>query len=156
MSSLTLEIVGEIPADLDLAPMRKVFVELQGSEIKLPDGIINAAFIDDAQSREMNREYSGNDYATDVLSFSYIEDGGEAIEGVIGEIAVSLETAARQAEAAKTTLAEEVALLVLHGVLHIAGYDHQLPEEQDRIQQWQRDLMGAAGYVYREFEWKNS
>lgn len=152
---MELEIVGDVPAGLDLEPTKRVFSALVSGEIVLPEGVINLVLVDDARIREMNREYSGQDYATDVLSFSYIEDGGEAIEGVIGEMAISLETAGRQAHEAGTSLAEEVALLALHGSLHIAGYDHAEPSERDQMEQWQRDIMAKAGYNYREFAWKD-
>jgi probable rRNA maturation factor len=105
--------------------------------------------------REMNRTYAGNDYATDVLSFSYIEDGGEPIEGVIGEMAISLETAASQAEAAGMSLDEEVALLGLHGALHIMGFDHQDETDRQVMNGLQSELMEAAGLKYREFAWKD-
>jgi probable rRNA maturation factor len=155
MAAFELQIAGEIPAGLDVAPLEAVFGALLASLDQAPDGIINLAFVDDARIRELNREQAGNDYATDVLSFSYIEDGGEPIDGVVGEMVISTETAARQAEAAGTTLAEEIALLALHGVLHILGHDHQTPEEQAQVQQMQRELMTAAGYPYREFKWED-
>jgi probable rRNA maturation factor len=153
VSGLTLELAGEQPAGFDLGPVQRAFAALAASELGLPAGQINAAFTDDAHIREVNRQQAGHDYATDVLSFSYIEDGGEAIDGVVGELFVSLETAARQAAAAGISLEEEVALLVLHGCLHILGYDHQTPDEQALVQEWQNKLMTAAGNQYREFVW---
>jgi probable rRNA maturation factor len=155
MAGLELQITDPVPAGFDAAPLRAVFGALLASLDEAPDGTINLAFVDDERIRAMNRDQAGNDYATDVLSFSYIEDGGEPIDGVIGEMVISLETAARQAEAAGTALAEEVALLALHGTLHILGHDHQTPEQQDQLQHLQRRLMTAAGYQYREFKWEN-
>ena len=153
---LELEIVGEVPASLDTTPIQKVFAATaaRAGELKLPSGIINLALVDDAQSQRLNREYSGNDYPTDVLSFNYLETG-EAIEGVIGEIAISLETAARQADEAGIKLDEEVALLCLHGVLHIGGYDHGDVAGREQMQLLQRSLMQEADVTYREFEWKD-
>jgi probable rRNA maturation factor len=155
MTELELQITGEVPAGLDLEPAQKVFLALVQALPERPGGIVNVAFVDDARGREINREYSGNDYATDVLSFSYIEDGGEPIEDVIGEIAVSYETAERQAKAAGTSLAEEAALLIVHGVLHIMGWDHQSEADQERMQALQKELMTSAGYHYREFKWED-
>jgi probable rRNA maturation factor len=153
MAALELEII-DVPAGLDLEPTERVFSALVAAEpVKLPEGTINLTLVDDEAIRKLNLDYSGNDYATDVLSFSYIEDGNEPIEGVVGEMAISLETAARQADIAQTTLAEEVALLALHGTLHIAGYDHQTESQQDQIQHLQQQVMATAGYTYREFKW---
>lgn len=153
---LELEIVGEVPEGLDTAPLRKVFgvTAARATELKLPGGTINVTFVDDAEMQRLNREYSGNDYPTDVLSFNYLETG-EAIEGVIGEMAISTPTAARQAKEAGITLGEEAALLCLHGVLHIGGYDHADAAGREQMQLLHRSLMEEAGVTYREFEWKD-
>ncbi|HSX01210.1 MAG TPA: rRNA maturation RNase YbeY [Candidatus Saccharimonas sp.] len=155
MTGLTLEVVGEVPAGLDMVPTERVFETLAASELRQPRGIINLALTDDAGIRELNRDHAGHDYATDVLSFSYIEDEGEPIEGVVGEMAVSVETAGRQAQAANEPVGVEVALLVLHGSLHIIGYDHASKTEQVVMQELQRRFMEEAGYPYREFVWED-
>lgn len=158
MSVATLEllVVGEYPTTLDLAPLGRAFGALVAAadQLELPEGTINLAFVDDETMRTMNREYSGHDYATDVLSFNYLESG-EAIEGVVGEMVISLETAQRQADAAGTNLAEEVALLAVHGALHVAGYDHQDEAGREHMQLLQRELMATAGLNYREFIWQD-
>ena len=153
-SKLELVLVGDIPAGLDLEPLQRVFglAAASTTALKLPYGVINLTFVDDETIRVMNLEYSGHDYATDVLSFNYLESGGP-IEEVIGEMVVGIETAARQAEAAGTSLSEEVALLVLHGTLHIGGYDHQDEASQEHMQRLQREIMEEAGYKFREFQW---
>jgi probable rRNA maturation factor len=154
MSGLALEIVGDIPADMSVEPLSKAFGVLQQELTDLPEGAINLAFIDDAEIRNLNLTYSGNDYATDVLSFDYREDGG-AIGDVIGEIAISHETAAVQAKDAGTDLASEVALLGIHGVLHLLGYDHTTPEQQEMVGKLQADILTAANIPYREFKWES-
>lgn len=153
---LELGIVGVVPDDLDTAPMRKVFIATAARAVQLglASGTINVAFVDDIEIQRLNREYSGNDYPTDVLSFNYLETG-DAIEGVIGEIAISFETARRQAKEAGITVAEEAALLCLHGVLHIGGYDHQDSSGRDQMQKLHQSLMAEAGVTYREFAWKD-
>lgn len=154
--TLELEIVGEVPEELDTAPLRKVFgaTAARANELKLPGGTINLTFVDDAEIQRLNREYSGNDYPTDVLSFNYLETG-DAIEGVIGEIAISTETAGRQAEEAGISLGEEAALLCLHGVLHIGGYDHADDAGRQQMKLLHSSLMEEANVTYREFEWKD-
>ncbi|HSX02777.1 MAG TPA: rRNA maturation RNase YbeY [Candidatus Saccharimonadia bacterium] len=161
MPNLELDILGEVPAELDVAPTRRVFLALVAELPALAPamvavgGVINLALVDDERVRQLNRDQAGHDYATDVLSFSYVEDGGEPIDGVVGEMVISLETAARQAAQAGTSLAEEVALLALHGVLHILGYDHQGEAGQIAMQEVQRRLMSQVGYSYREFVWQD-
>lgn len=154
MDSIDLQIIGEVPEHLDLTPLEVVVMELvsRTEQLNLPSGEINLTFVDDVEIQKLNLEYSGNDYATDVLSFSYLESGGP-IENVIGEIAISVETANRQADNANMSLGEEVALLAMHGILHIAGLDHQSEEEQSNLQDIQREIMQEAKLTYREFEW---
>jgi probable rRNA maturation factor len=151
--SLTLNI-QEFPADLDLSKAEAAFRALATALTEV-DGIINLVLVDDEEIRAMNAEFAGNDYATDVLSFSYIENGGEPIEGVIGEMAISLETAERQAKEARHSLADELALLVVHGTLHILGHDHQTAAEQAAMSELQREYLTAAGADYKEPVWKD-
>jgi len=97
-------------------------------ELGPPARCVELSFIDDAQMRRLNREWRGKDTPTDVLSFSYGDEGGgvlPATEDPEGEILISVETAARQAAAAGRSLAEEVSVLVIHGLCHILGMDHE-------------------------------
>jgi probable rRNA maturation factor len=75
---------------------------------------------DDAELQRLNRQFLGRDYPTDVLSFPSAEG-----EGSIGEIAISLERAAEQARERGHSLRNEVEILLLHGVLHLLGMDHE-------------------------------
>ena len=71
--------------------------------------------------RRLNRQFRGKDKATDVLSFP----ASKGAAGLAGEIAISAEIAAQQARCLGHTAAEEIKILALHGVLHLAGYDHE-------------------------------
>jgi probable rRNA maturation factor len=87
----------------------------------------------DAELRRLNRRFRGLDRATDVLSFPAPAGAGE--EGSIGDVAVSVDSADRQARDAGWTPAEEVEFLVLHGMLHLLGFDHETDRgEMDRLQ----------------------
>lgn len=83
-------------------------------------GALSVLFTTDAEIRELNRRFRRKNKSTDVLSFPAAEGGGLA-----GDLAVSLETAARQAHEHGHTLEEEVRILLLHGILHLAGLDHE-------------------------------
>lgn len=77
-------------------------------------------FTGDRRLRQLNRQFLGNDYATDVLSFPAASpDGG------IGEMAISVVRAREQAAGQGHSLTEELAILMLHGVLHLLGHDHE-------------------------------
>ena len=78
------------------------------------------AFVSDQKIRQLNRQFRGIDKATDVLSFP--SDGPE---GDLGDIAISVETAAAQAKDNGLSFENEIAQLILHGLLHLFGYDHE-------------------------------
>lgn len=86
--------------------------------------------VGDEQMRKLNRDWRAKDAPTDVLSFSQIE--GEAMPGdsaMLGDIVISVDTLRRQAIDGGWNNKEEMTRLVLHGVLHLLGYDHELPED---------------------------
>ncbi|WP_263383909.1 rRNA maturation RNase YbeY [Granulicella arctica] len=91
-------------------------------------GDVEVLLADDATLKRLNRAYRGKNKATDVLSFpaAYNEFGGE--EQTAGDLAISLETAARQAEAYGHSLRDEVRILLLHGLLHLHGLDHEVDQ----------------------------
>jgi probable rRNA maturation factor len=80
---------------------------------------VTIAFVSDRQIRDLNKQFRGIDKATDVLSFPSDTDQE------LGDIAISLETAERQAEENDLNLDGEIAQLILHGLLHLSGYDHE-------------------------------
>lgn len=85
-------------------------------------GEVNVLVAGRGEIRALNRRYRGQDKATDVLSFP--ADGG-AGKDFAGDIAISVEDAARSARRLGHTPAEELKVLLLHGILHLAGYDHE-------------------------------
>jgi len=103
---------------------------------------------DDETVRELNRDYAGKDEATDVLSFS-LREGEEFVaapDGVLrlGEVIIAYPTAERQAAAAGRPVAAEVAHLLVHGILHLLGYDHAEPEEERWMRAREEELLRAA------------
>lgn len=84
-------------------------------------GEVHVLLSDDATLRRLNKTFRKKNRATDVLSFP----AADGIAGVAGDLAISLETAASQAKEHGHSLREEVRVLLLHGVLHLAGYDHE-------------------------------
>ncbi|HET6979756.1 MAG TPA: rRNA maturation RNase YbeY [Pyrinomonadaceae bacterium] len=88
------------------------------------DSDATIAFVSDKRIRELNRQFRGIDKATDVLSFPAEEEAN------LGDVAVSVETAAIQAKENGLTLDQEIAQLILHGLLHLSGYDHETDNGQ--------------------------
>ena len=98
------------------------------------DGDIDLILSDDSQLRQLNSTFRGIDRATDVLSFDYADSDGppqdpESIEGVRGEIYISRERAASQASEIGIGELEEIGRLMVHALLHIAGFDHDTPKK---------------------------
>lgn len=103
--------------------------------------------ISDAAMKKLNSKYRGKHAATDVLSFSYLEAETPLFEHEpVGEVYISRDTAARQAKTYKTTLAEELCILTVHGTLHVMGYDHERSAaELKKMQQAEKRILTRAG-----------
>ncbi|MFN8640953.1 MAG: rRNA maturation RNase YbeY [Candidatus Binatia bacterium] len=107
------------------------------------DAELSVALIGDAEMRALNRDWRGKDAPTDVLAFALREGEDAAVHpDVLGDVAISLDTAARQATARGAPLADEVRVLLAHGILHLLGYDHERsPAEARRMFARQRSLL---------------
>ena len=87
---------------------------------------ISILFCDDAEIQRLNRDYRGKDKPTDVLSFSAIENGQEFLFGAsLGDLVISIPTTIRQAKKYRVSAALELLRLLIHGMLHLFGYDHE-------------------------------
>ena len=84
---------------------------------------VSVALVDDAYIQVLNREYRGADQPTDVLAFPMEGDSGGSGEPALGDIVISLERARDQARQFKHPIRREVALLAVHGLLHLLGYE---------------------------------
>ena len=101
---------------------------LAALEMENEDGVISVLVTGDEEIRKLNKTYLNADRPTDVLAFSMMEgeevrSGGEG--RILGDVVISVDTAVRQAQEYGNTLHEEIALLIVHGVLHLLGYDDQ-------------------------------
>ena len=136
-----------IPTDWTGKINRVAEICLQEEEID-PKAEIGLMFVDNEQIREMNSAYRDKDSATDVLSFPMYE-ADEAIEDeeeiLLGDIVISLERAAEQAEEYGHSLEREVMYLLVHGLLHLAGYDHMEDDERIQMEDMQREILERRG-----------
>ena len=100
------------------------------------------AFVSDRQMKDLNKRFRNINRSTDVLSFP-AEEAGAAASTNLGDIAVSLERATTQAEENGLTLEIEIAQLILHGLLHLCGYDHETDQgEMNRLELQLRRKLG--------------
>ncbi len=111
---------------------------------------LSVALVDDATIHELNREYRGYDKPTDVLAFAMRECDPQHAHAsptepeALGDVVISIATAARQARLAKKTLLAELTMLLAHGVLHLVGYDHRTRAEERVMTGMTRELEAAA------------
>jgi probable rRNA maturation factor len=109
------------------------------------NGDITVVLTDAARLHELNREYLGVDSPTDVLSFPASETDPETGVRYLGDILISMPRADEQAKAAGHPLKSEVQLLVVHGVLHLLGYDHAEAEEKTKMWKVQAEVLERLG-----------
>ncbi|WP_132082711.1 rRNA maturation RNase YbeY [Anaerospora hongkongensis] len=120
---------------------------------------VSLVFCDDAYIQNLNRDYRGKDQPTDVLSFALNEgEEPEIVDGpaqvLLGDIIISLETAARQAEEYNHSLEREVAYLTVHGMLHLLGYDHMTEEDKAEMRLEEEHVLSLLG-ITREADNEN-
>jgi len=145
MHSVLISVEEALRAAIDserLEGMASAAMEREG----LPSAELSVLITDDETVRELNREYAGDDTPTDVLAFS-LREGEEfaSPDGVLrlGEVIISYPTARRQAADAGIPVEREIEHLLVHGVLHLLGYDHAEPQEEERMRARERDLLAA-------------
>ncbi len=122
------------------------FVNRARAAVRL-EGEVEVLLTSDAEIKRLNKAFRGKNKATDVLSFPAPAEA----EGVAGDLAVSLDTAARQAAEHGHSLRDEVRILLLHGLLHLAGEDHETDsgEMAERERELRKQLKLPLGLIER-------
>ncbi|MEO1766957.1 rRNA maturation RNase YbeY [Thiobacter aerophilum] len=102
---------------------------------------ITVRFVDEPEGRSLNRDYRGKDYATNVLSFGY-----ETAPVVVGDLVICAPVVAREAGEQGKSLAAHYAHLIVHGMLHLQGYDHQSEAEALAMEARETEIITKLGY----------
>ena len=115
---------------------------------------LSIAFVNDEEIHRLNREYRKIDRPTDVLSFALLEaqspspsmsaDAGAPT--ILGDVIISTETARRQADERGHSFERELSILLLHGILHLFGYDHETDEEAQRMEALEQQLLNEIRF----------
>jgi len=108
-----------------------------------PEAELSILIVDDEAIREINREYLQRDRPTNVISFAMQEGEGGGIQSqVLGDVVISADTASRDAAEAALSFESELYFLLLHGILHLCGYDHErgTEEEARRMEAREREI----------------
>jgi probable rRNA maturation factor len=113
---------------------------------------ISILLTDDATARRLNATYRGQDRPTNVLSFPTFERIPETLPGhmslatvPLGDVVLALETVRTEAAAARTSLSDHLSHLVVHGCLHLLGYDHQSVDDAARMEGLEQTILAALG-----------
>jgi probable rRNA maturation factor len=110
-----------------------------------PEAELSLVLSNDLRLRELNHQFLNIDEPTDVLSFPSNETDPETAAPYLGDVIISYERASTQAQAAGHSLKDELELLVVHGVLHLLGYDHASTDEQQAMWAVQSDILEQLG-----------
>jgi probable rRNA maturation factor len=114
---------------------------LEGEE--KPDAEISLAFVDNATIHQLNKRYLNHDEPTDVLSFPLSDPDAKRLAG---ELVIGAEVARTQAESRGHPVEAELALYVIHGLLHLCGFDDKTPEHADEMRQRERHYLHKLGF----------
>jgi probable rRNA maturation factor len=149
---ITVEVTVDAE-DLDVAALGVLAQRvLEGEGVAAESGI-SILVTDDDEVRQLNRQFLGIDEPTDVLSFPDDDDDGFPAGSdetpYLGDIAIALPTATRQAAEHGHSVDAEVAHLLVHGILHLRGYDHvDNPAEEARMRAREEDYLGAGHHAH--------
>jgi probable rRNA maturation factor len=129
--------------------VKKIVRQVLKAEGVVPPYEVSLVFTDSETVKQLNRDYRGVDEPTDVLAFSMLPQKGTDSsfplppDGFtrLGEIIISYSQAAEQARELGHSPERELALLVIHGILHLLGYDHEEPEEENKMRERERELL---------------
>lgn len=154
MTQLALDIQAEVPLDPSVtAKLHETVAAVLAHEAVVREVSLTILMTDDEQMRQLNRDFAGLDEPTDVLSFPAWEGEDmmpadmvlEELDGYLGDIAISLMKAERQAEKGGHSVTAELQLLTAHGVLHLLGHDHYDEEVKARMWAAQRAVLNGLG-----------
>lgn len=110
--------------------------------LSIEEAIFNVIIVDDEKIHEINREYRNVDRPTDVISFALEDDKTMTSEvRILGDIYVSIDTARRQAYEYYNTEKEELRFLIIHGLLHLLGYDHMNESDEKEMMSLEEEVL---------------
>lgn len=133
------------PENLDARAEEAVFAALKFSKAKVK-GVAELSILltNDEEQHELNREWRGKDSSTNVLSFPQIEPFGPVM-GILGDITLARETLIREANEQGVSFEDHFTHLVVHGFLHILGYDHLTEEEALLMEGLETQILASLG-----------
>jgi probable rRNA maturation factor len=150
-SAVSIEILvesGRWPAASKLSLLAGRIVDAAVATVEPPlakDAELSLVFTDNAHARALNRRYRKSDKATNVLSFPAVPAAAGRFGPLLGDIVLADETIRREAEAGGLTVEHHLSHLILHGFLHVLGYDHQNEAEALAMERRETAILGGLG-----------
>ena len=145
-TNTTKEKLGETFFLKYVKQLEKVLKPLLKKHLLGRNGTLDLILIDDKEMQKMNKEYRKKDSPTDVISFAYLEvteyeeEKGDII---VGDIFISVDTAKKQAKEKGHDLKTEMAILFVHGLLHVFGFDHNSDREEKEMEKWAKKILAV-------------
>lgn len=148
LSSPGLNLTVQFASGDDNAPSRAQISRWIGAALKT-DAEVTVRFVDSAEAQQLNRDYRGRDYATNVLSFLY-----EAGPPLHGDIALCFPLARKEAKELGISAEARTAHLLVHAVLHLQGFDHEVADEAAIMEATETRILAKFGFgdPYAEHE----
>lgn len=146
---------GTWPGDAELHDLVERVVGMACDHLALelvPGTELSLVFTDDAHVRELNGEWRGKDTATNVLSFPGGDETEPPFGPLLGDLVFAEETVTREAGDLEIAFSDHLSHLVVHGFLHLLGYDHQMEDEAEEMEETERRILSQLGIAdpYRE------
>ena len=146
MISRRLNLSVQYACNKDHLPLRPIFQSWARAALNVDGmrgGQITVRFVDAEEGQGLNREFRGKDYATNVLSFPY-----ESEPVVCGDLVICSPVVEREAKEQDKSLEAHIAHLIVHGMLHLQGYDHETSKaDARRMENHERAILLALGYA---------
>ena len=148
---ISLDISGKLPNGVTKSFVEKMVRAAYRRAGGRGKELFAVSVVNDREMKELNRQYRGQDSTTDVLSFAYHETGGfpcgfeDAVSSVRGDIVISVEQVRRQARQIGRSVKVEFALMLVHGTLHLMGYDHMTVQDETEMFRLQHEILTKEG-----------
>lgn len=133
------------------APYRPAILRWARAAQLVPEVEVACRLVGETEGRELNHAYRGRDYATNVLTFTYDDAPTLPVEAgelsLMGDIVLCVPVVVREAEAQGKALDAHFAHLVVHGMLHLQGYDHEVPSDAEAMEALETAILARLGYA---------
>jgi probable rRNA maturation factor len=146
---VSVELTNESGVSIDEESLQRIALFGMSKMRVHKDADVAIVLVDEAAMEELHVQWMGESGPTDVLSFPMDElrpgtEGGEESEGILGDIVLCPAVAVAQAQTAGHSLLDELHLLTIHGLLHLLGFDHAIPQEE-------KEMFGLQAQILESF-----